>query len=170
MMDTPVGAVTDLKSASSQAVQEHSAEWLRTRNAELVNSNRLLIRQLADRNHLEMTMHESELSFRGLAESNVLGVMFARPDGTITNANVAFLRMLGYSREEITAGRLRWRDINPSGNVFEKGLGLGACGPTKVKFVMKGGRTVELVFGIARVKSPAAQILGFFLEPPEDGD
>ena len=34
-------------------------------------------------------------------------------EGTLTDANDAFLRMSGYRREDLEAGRLTWRNLTP---------------------------------------------------------
>ena len=34
-------------------------------------------------------------------------------DGRILEANDAFLRMVGYDREDLVAGRVRWTDLTP---------------------------------------------------------
>ena len=47
-----------------------------------------------------------------LADSNVVGIVFSRLDGTIVEANDAYLRMVGYSRSDIERG-LRWSDLTP---------------------------------------------------------
>ena len=42
-----------------------------------------------------------------------MGVIGWGIGGSITDANDAFLEMLGYSREDVLAGRLNWRQITP---------------------------------------------------------
>ena len=34
--------------------------------------------------------------------------------GQIVEANEAFLGMLGYSREDLISGRMRWKDLTPA--------------------------------------------------------
>lgn len=47
-----------------------------------------------------------------LADSNIVGIIFSRLDGTIVDANDAYLRMVGYSRADLEHG-LRWSDLTP---------------------------------------------------------
>src|SRR4051812_17464480 len=53
------------------------------------------------------TLWRSE-GHRRLAESNILGVLFADTTGGISSANDAFLAMVGYSRADVVEGKLRW--------------------------------------------------------------
>ena len=54
----------------------------------------------------------SESRFRHLIDASPIGVIFWDIDGGIFNANEAFLQMLGYSREDVSAG-LNWRNLTP---------------------------------------------------------
>ncbi|MFN6538740.1 MAG: ATP-binding protein [Nostoc sp. EkiNYC01] len=58
----------------------------------------------------EKQLQVSEAKFRYLVESNIIGVIVSNSDGEIIEANEAFLKMIGYSREEILVGRMRWYD------------------------------------------------------------
>jgi PAS domain S-box-containing protein len=55
----------------------------------------------------------SEARLQQLFDANVIGVMFATDDGLVTDANDAFLRMLGFSRDELASGRLSWATLTP---------------------------------------------------------
>ena len=79
-----------------------------------------------------------------LVDSNVLGVLVT--DGeTITEANDAFLRMVGYSRDDLAQGRLRWNDLSSpdhaeiDARALEDLLRLGGCPPLDKELVRKDG-------------------------------
>ena len=61
----------------------------------------------------EQALRESEMRFRRLAESNVIGIIRYRMDGTIVGANRAFLDMLGFGREELERGELTSKALTP---------------------------------------------------------
>lgn len=50
---------------------------------------------------------QRETKIRRLVDANIVGIFLANLDGDIVEANDAFLRMLGYSREDLVLGRLR---------------------------------------------------------------
>jgi PAS domain S-box-containing protein len=56
---------------------------------------------------------EREAKIRRLVDANIIGVFFWDLEGPILGANDAFLRIIGYDREDVVAGRLRWTDLTP---------------------------------------------------------
>ncbi len=73
------------------------------------------IRDITERVRSAEALRASEARFRRLAGSGLIGIVVAGADGAIGDANDAFLRMLGHSREELDAGRLRWGDLAQGG-------------------------------------------------------
>jgi PAS domain S-box-containing protein len=61
----------------------------------------------------EQALRESENRFRRALEIDTVGVVFFNNQGVVTEANDAFLKMSGFSREDQKAGRLRARDLTP---------------------------------------------------------
>src|SRR5258708_30948773 len=55
-----------------------------------------------------------EAKIRRLVDANVVGIQIWELNGTILEANDAFLRMVGYEREDLVSGRLRWADLTPA--------------------------------------------------------
>ncbi|MDQ3819180.1 MAG: PAS domain-containing protein [Acidobacteriota bacterium] len=150
---------------SSEQVTAHDeservARWLKTRNAELENSNQLLLSELAQCRRIELTLREMAAYYSGLMSSSFLGIMFARRDGTIIDANDAFLRMLGYSRQDISEGKLCWQHICPSGEAVGKWRRGDVWGPGEFRFLRKDGQWVKLLFA-AEFATGWQKIIGF---------
>jgi PAS domain S-box-containing protein len=59
-------------------------------------------------------LREREARIRRLVDSNIIGIMIWDSQGRIIDANQAFLDMVGYAREDLVSGRLRWRDLTPA--------------------------------------------------------
>jgi PAS domain S-box-containing protein len=98
-------------------------------------------------------LRRSEARIRRLINSNAQGVYFWRINGEIFHANNAFLKMLGYTREELEKGELTWRMIAPP--EYEK-LDLrllkdlqerGYCGPVEKEYIHRDGRRVPVLIG-----------------------
>jgi two-component system, cell cycle sensor histidine kinase and response regulator CckA len=107
-----------------------------------------------------------------LVDSNVLGVLVTE-NGTITEANDAFLRMVGYSRDDVADGRLRWTDLTTpehaeaDARVLDDLVRLGGCPPMDKELVRKdGGRCAVLVGGAVISRSPL-QTVWFVLDLTE---
>ena len=73
----------------------------------------VLFTDITARRHAEETIRRSGDRLRRAIEIETVGIMFFRLDGTIFGANDAFLRMSGYSREELEAGTLTLDTLTP---------------------------------------------------------
>jgi len=51
---------------------------------------------------------ENQLRYKTIFDSDVVGIVESQVDGFILNANDYFLKMVGYSREELEKGELNW--------------------------------------------------------------
>ena len=58
-------------------------------------------------------LQEREARIRRLVDSNIIGIIIWNYKGLIIDANQAFLDMLGYAREDLVSGRLRWTELTP---------------------------------------------------------
>src|SRR5262249_59668603 len=56
---------------------------------------------------------EREAKIRRLVEANIIGIIIWDLEGRIIEANDEFLHMVGYDREDLIAGRVRWTDLTP---------------------------------------------------------
>ena len=63
--------------------------------------------------HLYRDLAEREAKIRRFVEANIIGVFVGDFDGRILEANDAFLRIVGYDRLDLAAGRINWKDLTP---------------------------------------------------------
>jgi PAS domain S-box-containing protein len=61
---------------------------------------------VVERSAPQVALHAAEERLRAVAQSGIVGLFFWGVDGSITDANDAFLAMLGYTRDDL-AGRAR---------------------------------------------------------------
>ncbi|MEH2173268.1 PAS domain S-box protein [Nostoc sp.] len=101
----------------------------------------------------EQALRESEAKFRSVVDSNMIGIGFWDRDGRITDANDALLNMVGYTREELLAGTLRWQDLTPTEYVpldkeavtqFEHSF---FCTPYQKEYIRKDGSRLPVLAG-----------------------
>ncbi|MEH1982020.1 MAG: PAS domain S-box protein [Nostoc sp.] len=100
----------------------------------------------------EQALRESEAKFRSVVESNMIGIGFWDKDGKITDANDALLNMVGYTREELVAGTLRWQDLTPTEYVpldkqatqFQDSP---FCTPYQKEYIRKDGSRLSILVG-----------------------
>lgn len=97
----------------------------------------------------------SEARFRRIHESGVIGVAFWNRDGRLVDANDAFLGMVGYSREDLSSGRVRWRDMTPpefaslDEQAFVEMEAQGFCRPYEKEYIHRDGHRIPILLGAA---------------------
>ncbi len=104
----------------------------------------------------EEKLRASEAKYRVLYESPIIGVALGDLD-SFTEVNDAFCRIVGYSREELIAGRVRWQDITPAehlGNDYsalQQMAETGSCTPFEKEYIRKDGERVRIILGAALI-------------------
>src|SRR5437879_1791959 len=78
--------------------------------SQLVEAFNVMARRLRENT---AALSASENRFRRVIESDLVGIIFWGSNGTILEANDVFLRMVGYSRAELKAGKLRRDAMTP---------------------------------------------------------
>jgi PAS domain S-box-containing protein len=73
----------------------------------------VVFRDVTERFRLEQQLRYSERKLRALVESNIFGVMVVDGAGRIYEINDGLAQMLGYSKEELLSGTIRWQQLTP---------------------------------------------------------
>jgi PAS domain S-box-containing protein len=114
-----------------------------------------------------------ETRFRRIVDSAMMGVLFWDAQGQITDANDHFLKIVGYTREDLRDGRIDWRAITPPEyeQADAKGLeALAATGtgtPVEREYIRKDGSRVPVLIGRALLDDPAHPGVAFVLDITE---
>jgi PAS domain S-box-containing protein len=111
------------------------------------------LHDITDRKQAEEALREGEIRFRHFVDSNIIGVMVADPDGTIHEANEAFLSLVGYSREDVASGQVNWRALTApeyqaqANQETEELRTTGMFQPCEKEYVTKTGKRVPALVG-----------------------
>ena len=115
-------------------------------------------RDFSDRHERDEKLRRSRARSRPLpAASAIAGIVSGEFD-RIPEANDAFLELVGYRREDLQAGRLRWPDLTPLEYLpldelaHEEGLRFGACTPFEKELIRKDGTRVPVLVATAVLK------------------
>ncbi len=130
--------------------EEESAQRTREsqeRNAELVQVNRKLQAESARNRQVTEALRESEEKFRTMYGSSVVGIAKISLDFRITQANTAYLQMLGYKMEELRGKKLSeitYPEDVPANMEQQIKLGRGEIESYQMRkrFIHQDGRTV----------------------------
>jgi diguanylate cyclase (GGDEF)-like protein/PAS domain S-box-containing protein len=148
-------------------------ERVAQRTAELADANAHLIAENAERRRMEGVLRESEARIRRLIESNIIGIMFWNLDGSIGEANDAFLRMTGYARQDVASGRVRWTAMTPEEylatdrHALEELRQTGICTPYEKEYIRRDGSRIPVLVGAAFFEDSRQNGVGFALDLSE---
>ena len=123
----------------------------------------------------EAALRRSESRFRRLTDANVIGIITTRlgDDDGIIEANDAFLRMVGYTREEFEAGLIRRSALTPrefkdASDRAKAALPLaGRFAPFEKEYVRKDGVRVPALVGGALVEGSDREVVCYVLDLTE---
>jgi PAS domain S-box-containing protein len=119
---------------------------------------------------LQTALIKAESRFRRLVESNIIGVFTGDRFGRILDANEAFLKMYGYTHEDLRAGLIRWDRMTPAEHehlnrrITEQLYSSGATSPVETEYIRKDGTRVPMIVGLASLDGEADQAIGFVLD------
>lgn len=97
----------------------------------------------------------SQAKLQRLYESDIIGILIGTYDGQIVDANDAFLQLIGYSRQELTDGSLRWDACTPpewaqADRACVQQLQItGVAASYEKEFLRKDGTRVPIILGAA---------------------
>lgn len=115
---------------------------------------------------------EREAKIRRLVDANIIGILVWHADGHIIEANDAFLRMLGYQREDLASG-LRWRDLTVpefrelSDRSLAQALLTGHARPYEKEYFRKDGSRLPVIVGLALFEAGSNEGVAFVLDLTE---
>jgi diguanylate cyclase (GGDEF)-like protein/PAS domain S-box-containing protein len=123
------------------------------RTKELAHANTLLTLEIGERKRIEESLRRNEARLRRLVESNIIGIYFWKLDGTITEANDAFLDLLGYSQQDIREGKVNLGNLTPpeyreaSMQALEDLKHNRRTDPLEKEYIHKSGRRIPILVG-----------------------
>lgn len=115
---------------------------------------------ISDLKRTQRSYNRSQALLRNVSESGLLGIVKGDFDGTVVEANDAFLHLIGASREELAARQINWHALTPpellaveEGKLSEL-LSSGTIAPYEKQYVLKDGRRVDVLVGVSLISEP----------------
>ena len=126
-----------------------------------------------DRKQMESALRESEARFRRVVDSNMIGINFWDVFGNVTEANDAFLAMIGYTREDLLSGKVLWKDMTPveykelDEQKLQEVAATGICTPFEKEFIRADGSRVPILIGGALLEENEYQGVCYIIDITE---
>ena len=123
--------------------------------------------------HLYRDLEERETKIRRLVDANIIGIFVWTLAGRIIEANEAFLRLLGYDRDDLVSGRIHWTDCTPNEwrvddeRAIAELKAIGTVQPYEKEYYRKNGDRVPVLIGIAAFDERRDQGVAFVLDLTE---
>jgi PAS domain S-box-containing protein len=118
-------------------------------------------------------LEQRDRKIRRLVDANIVGVLVSNLEGQVIEANDAFLRMLGYSRDDLTSGRIRWTELTPPDwrAVTEQAVAQiaaqGTCNLFEKEYLRKDGSRVPVLVAAAAIEGTNSENVAFVLDLTE---
>jgi PAS domain S-box-containing protein len=118
-------------------------------------------------------LEKREAKIRRLVDANIIGIFIWDLEGSIIEANDAFLRMLQYSRDDVVSARLRWIDLTPAEHSQREALAMselastGTVQPYEKEYFRKDGSRAPVLLGCAILEESAHEGVAFVLDLSE---
>jgi PAS domain S-box-containing protein len=118
-------------------------------------------------------LQEREAKIRRLVDANIIGICIWGFEGQILDANDAFLRMVGYDRQDLADGRIRWTSLTPpdwrdsDARAVEERKMTGTAQPFEKEYLRKDGNRVPVLIGVAAFEESGSQGVAFVLDLTE---
>lgn len=145
--------------------------WLETNKIPLHNLAGEVIgvlgtyQDITARKQAELDLQASENRFRQMFDSSVVGMMVADLQGGIVDANHRFLEIVGYSREDLQSGLIRWDRMTPPEHraadrtALENLRQYGANQPWEKEYYRKDGSRVPVLIGVTLLPGAEEQAM-----------
>jgi PAS domain S-box-containing protein len=118
-------------------------------------------------------LEDRERKIRRLVDANIIGIFVGDLEGRIVEANDAFLRIIGYDREDFLSNSVNWSDLTPpewrQRNIRTLGE-LSSTGTVQVfekEYFRKDGSRVPVLVGAALFKEGGNEGVAFVLDLTE---
>jgi PAS domain S-box-containing protein len=115
-------------------------------------------------------LREREAKVRRLVNANIIGIFIWRFDGRLVDANDAFLRIVGYSRDDFVSGDLEWRELTPvewrdqDNRRAEELRATGISHPYEKEYLRKDGSRVPVLVGAALFEERGDEGVAFVID------
>ncbi len=151
-------ALTEGTVIETEAYSPNLKRWTATRFYPYNGGLTVYIQDVSARKKAEAESQQSQMRLKQFMESDVIGITYVTSDGRVTDANDRFLQTIGYTRDELLAGKINWIAITPpeflplDQKAVLEGEQTGRYTPFEKVYIHKDGHPVPVLIGGALVE------------------
>ena len=129
--------------------------------------------EVSERRRAEETARQAQTRYQRLVDANAIGVVVTNSAGEVLEANDYYLRLVGYTRAEVVARQVSWRDATPpewlpaDETAIAELNARGICEPYEKEYLRRDGSRVPILLVDAMLPEAGGQILGLALDMTE---
>jgi PAS domain S-box-containing protein len=115
-------------------------------------------------------LQERESNIRRLVDTNVVGVLIANLEGQVVEANDAFLDLVGYTRDDLASGRIKWTELTPlewqavTQRAVEQMRATGCADLYEREYLRKDGSRVPVLVAAAALAGTPSRSVAFVFD------
>jgi len=123
--------------------------------------------------HLLQELNEQEAQVRSLVDTNIIGIAIWEDDGHIVEANDAFVQIIGYSRDDIRSGQIRWTDLTPAESqeddkrLADELIAKGSVPPYEREYQRRDGSHVAVLISCTSLAGTHHKTIAFVVDMTE---
>jgi PAS domain S-box-containing protein len=116
---------------------------------------------------------DREAKIRRLVDANIIGIFVGDLEGRVVEANDAFLRIIGYEREDLVSGRVRRNDLTPPEwrerdiRTLAELNSAGTVRPFEKEYFRKDGSRAPVLVGLTLFKEGGNEAVAFVIDLTE---
>jgi len=130
-------------------------------------------KEIENRKKIEKELKKSQSQFQALYNANIIGVVYADLKGNIFTANDAYLKILGYSRDDLNSNQINWKKLTPleyqkiDDHSIKELMKKGISTPYEKEYIKKDGSQIPVIIGSVLINKKTTEIIAFVLDITE---
>ena len=129
-----------------------------------------IARDITEIKQVEAQLRQSEARFRRVVDSNIIGIIFWNINGQITDANQAFLNLVGYTRDDLLSQKICWQAMTPpeyrhlDDQKIAEIVSANVIVPFEKEYIRSDGSRVPILLGAAFLEGSQEFGVSFVLD------
>jgi len=130
-------------------------------------------RDVTERRKAEEEARLAHEYLRRISDADIVGIVIATAAGAVLEANDYYLRLIGYTHEELEHGKIDWRALTPpewlpgDERALRELRTHGRCTPYEKEYVRRDGSRVSVLLADTVLPGEGEQIAAFVLDVTE---